>query len=396
MKEFAATVTFAAIGLFTLILGGIAVKRASSRPPRALLGAGIAALVLAAAYVTIASLLRTSQKIGLWAPSLATSVPTALSAAGTTAVSVWVALWAADQSRVAKFIGDEAALIRELDGALRLLERRSIWLKDFWLGSSSPAVIAGEELLTKFRAGEVDQMLESYDLFGSSGIAQEVVERLFAGLPDRTILDYSEALSDATRRLVALEIQTGLPMQPLLGDVEFLGVVTSYLNEGRSLDAGVNMESRQEETRAKRLLRLQLLVVLATCYSHASQGEGDRNSAESVVKILISSQGQWWQGIFSDLSERPPRVAMTLRQRYGRAPLTGYEAIKAVPAEELREADRLWRLFILAPFRRSDVLDAISVLDPERARPRSFSNLSHMMFWQRVREAAHLDDGLSN
>ena len=99
MKEPAATATIALVALILLIVGGVFIRRASSRPPAVLLSTGAAFLVLAAVYVTIASLLRPSQQLGLWAPGLATSVPTALSSAGATTVSVSVALWAADQSR---------------------------------------------------------------------------------------------------------------------------------------------------------------------------------------------------------------------------------------------------------------------------------------------------------
>jgi len=394
MKAYVATAIFAGVGLITLVSVGVAAKKASSRPPTLLRGIGIVALVLAAAYVTLASLLRTRQQVGLWAPGLATSVPTALSAAGTTALSVWVALWAADQSRVAKFIADEAAIIRELDGALKLLERRSRWLKDFWLESSSPVVRAGEITLNKFRLGEVDPTSGSHELFGVSGIAQQVVQSLFAGFPDRSVLANAETLDNVTKRLVALEMQTGLPMQPLLGDVEFLRVITSCLDTERSTPTVANIDSRQGDIRVKSLLRLQVLVVLATCYWHASQDAAKKDSVEAIIKNRASSQGQWWQTIFNELSERPPKVAVALRKRYGKSPLTGYEAIKEIPAEELGETDRIWRLFILAPSRRNDVLDAIHELDPERTRPRSFSELNHMMFWQRVREASHIDDNI--
>lgn len=392
MRESAGTAIFATTGLTALVLTVVAVKRASSRPSTVLLGTGIDAIVLAAAYVTIASLLRPSQAVGLWATGLATSVPTALSSAGTTAVSVWVALWAADQSRKAMFIADEAALIRDLDGVLRLLERRSIWFRNLWLGSTSPVVRAGEELMTKFRLGDVDDTIAEHDLFGESGIAQSIIKSLFTGFLDRTVQDETDALRDATRRLVALEMQTGLSMQPLLGDVALLGVVTSCLESERSSPAAASDNPRQTDSRVKSLLRLQFLVVLATCYWRACRDLETGLSGEANMQIFLSSHGSWWQAIYNNLTERPSNLAMELRQRYGRSPLTGYEALKEIPEEELRESDYLWRSFVLASFRRNDVRAAIRLLDPERTRPRSFSELSHMTFWAKVREVSRLDD----
>lgn len=361
--------------------------RRSPRPPRALIGSGIGALILAGVYVTLWATLHPKYHVGLWSPDLVASVPTLLAAVGATAASVWVAIWAADHARISSFVASEAALIYELTGILRSLQRQLSEFRALWLGPEAVAVSCGDKILEDFRLLVPNSGTGSTALFGDGGIADHGVGSTLTTVLGQRLQDLPP-LEDIVRRMRDLEVRTGLPMGELLADVAFAHSLAEG-NQVVSPDGGRLAGSAQASnaTADMQLLAIMAAGVQGSVSVQAPGGTAGNESSEDGAGADVEAG---WRDVVRLRTHRSEKLQRELRSRVGSSPPTAFEALAFFSPNHAAWIELRWSRFVRAQEARAALLLSLTAANPELTPPSPFSAASHSALWQSIATDAGL------
>ena len=382
MTTSAATVVLllaAVCGAVIATMIGPLLVRKRAVPHARLVGFGFLFLTLAAVHIALGAAIPSAQRSGPWADGTITALPGALGLIGSLAFSAWIARWNSERSRGAGSIDQEIALVRDLSGVLVGLERELRPVGQFWLGVTSPAVDAGEELIYGARRAAREEDLDRFIFRRGQGLEsspvalprhiehQAVALELRSGDAWRALEMARARSADLIDALRSLQVRI-----PLDDDLSSLGAEVTLLDftatsESFDLALLLLIAAGAERVRSGDPAFPPDLLLEERAFEDVEEVvEASRSRRQSAAKPAGGSNG--WAGVLKALRRLSDDRILP--------PMVG------VPDRQIADAQSRWDAFVDAPTQRNAWLDALNQYRSGQAP--GASRAGPVEFWQQV------------